>query len=315
MATANTTASTDEPQKRASINQITRKSRAIHPLLNGKGVQRPDISLLRQYRPLAGLDIEDWRGGLGLSKFDAEAALGFRSTSLYNRECESEVLPIRTEVLLRLYEEKPENYPWKRLSFRDLFHQMYGRYIDEFSDPDVRARARNDLEARFTVLFGRSPTRGYAWLRGGEEESESGGRGKDQANSYSTIERILQKLTQWDDPGATFERVATKSLKLRDIDIDQIFPIPTLERPPERGRPGRKPAVVPKVRKARKAAAPKKAVVKAAVPPAKKPAPAPKKAPTKAVKQAVKKVAKAAKPAAKRSPAKKRTSARKPAKR
>lgn len=225
---------------KGSVNQITLRSRQIHPILSGDAVPRPDPTVHRAYRPLSGLDIEDWRGTHKLSKFDAEAALGFRSVIAYNRECRREVLPIRTEILLRLYEKRPENYPWTRLSFKTLFQQMYGEFIDRFNDPEVQLRARADLEARFTVLFGRSPTRGYAWLRGGDEQAGRKGV-KDEPSSYATIERILQKLTQWDNPGEMFETIATQSLKLRGIDIDEIFPIPTLERPPQRGRPGRKP--------------------------------------------------------------------------
>lgn len=231
----------DEKKKpTTSVNQITRKSRAIYPLLNGEALPAPDLTLPRAGRPMCGLDLEEWRGMLKLTKFDAESALGFRSTTLYNRECERRVLPVRTEILLRLYDEKPENYPWKSLSFKQLFNMMYGKYITQFG-PELQGRARNDLEARFTVLFGRSPSRGYAWLRGDDSMSDDSG-GAAKPSSYATIERILQKLTQWPDPGATFERIASQSLRLRGVNIDEIFPIPTLERPPQRDRPGRRPS-------------------------------------------------------------------------
>ena len=229
----------ERKKKKVSVNQITLKSRKISPILNGEAMAAPDLTLPRANRPMCGLDLEEWRGMLQLTKFDAEAALGFRSTTLYNRECSRKVLPVRTEILLRLYDEKPENYPWKSMTFKELFNMMYAKYIDQFG-PDLQGRARNDLEARFTVLFGRSPSRGYAWLRGDDSFTDEGGAAG-KASSYATIERILQKLTQWSDPGAAFERIASHSLRLRGVNIDDIFPIPTLARPPQRARPGRRP--------------------------------------------------------------------------
>lgn len=297
-------------RKPTAVNQITRKSRQIYPVLNGDTVPLPDLSVHRSQRPMCGLDLEEWRGLLKLSKFDAESALGFRSASLYNREAARKVLPVRTEILVRLYDEKPENYPWTRLTFKELFAMMYGKQVDLF-DGEMQARARNDLEARFTVLFGRSPTRGYAWLRGDESQGDERSHGGNKASSYATIERILQKLTQWDDPGAVFERVAMRCLQMRGVDIDQIFPVPTLERPPERGRPGRKPSPEGPLRgrAARKAAESASALGAEATKPAAKKAAA-KKPATK--KPAVKK-ATAKKAAVKSVPPKKKTATAKKA--
>ncbi|MDF2461941.1 MAG: hypothetical protein K0Q43_176 [Ramlibacter sp.] len=224
---------------RASVNMITLKSRAVQHLLSGKGVPRPDVTIPRSQRTMGGLDIEEWRGGWKLSKFDAEAALGFRSTTLYNQACSLPVLPVTTEILIRLYDEKPEPSPWSRLSFRSLFDLMYKRYLDQFDGRDFE-RAKVDLQARFTVMFGRSTTRAYSWLPDNDDSSNL----PQQASSYADVERILCKLTQWDDPAGVFERVASRSLQLRGVDIDELFPIPTRDRPPERGRPGRKPAPV-----------------------------------------------------------------------
>lgn len=219
-------------KRRSSVNQITLRSREVRDLLNGEGASVPNPTLRLSHRPIVGLDLEEWRGMVKLSKFDASAALGFRSATMYNRECSRKVLAVSIEILLRLYMEKPESYPWTQLTFKELFSQMYDRYIDAFAfDPDLQSRARGTLEARFTVFFGRSPTRGYTWLRG------------EEGDSYATVNRIMQKLTQWENPGETFERIASQTLRLRGVDIDELFPIPTPENPPMRGKPGRKPTL------------------------------------------------------------------------
>lgn len=226
--------STAPPKSEASVNTITRKSRAVQPILNGNAVPRPSLLELRSKRPMIGLDIDRWRLERGLTKFQAESALGFRSTTLYNRETSKPVLPITTEILIRLYDELPEPPPWEKLTFPQLFELMYGKALSVFKGRDLE-RARVDLGARFTVMFGRSNTRAYAWLRSGEKGA------KRSSSSYSDVECILAKLTAWTDPAATFERVAAYALKLRGVDIDELFPIPTLKNPPQRKSPGRKP--------------------------------------------------------------------------
>ena len=47
-----------------------------------------DPSKPRSRRPLMGYDIEQWRGEQGLSKFKAQAALGFRNANHYNKICQ-----------------------------------------------------------------------------------------------------------------------------------------------------------------------------------------------------------------------------------
>lgn len=263
-----------ELRRAVEQNSLMAKSRAVQPVLTGDGLRWPDMTVPRSQRLMGGLDIDEWRGELKLSKFEAESALGYRSTTLYNEACARPVLPITTEILLRLYDEKPEPCPWSRLTFRQLFDMMYGRKLQVFSGVDL-TRAKIDMSARFTIMFGRSTTRAYAWL------SDDTDTVTKSASSYADVERILSKLTQWKDPAATFERVASQCLLLRGVDIDELFPVPTKRNPPERRRPGRKPSAVPTPR--RRAAAKKTAAAskKAAGAAAKKRAPAAKKAAAK----------------------------------
>ena len=61
-----------------------------------------DVTLPRSRRPMIGLDIEEWRAELALSKFEAQHALGFRNSNHYNKICSRDLLPFELASVLLL---------------------------------------------------------------------------------------------------------------------------------------------------------------------------------------------------------------------
>jgi hypothetical protein len=218
-----------------------------------------DASLPRSQRPLMGYDIEQWRGELRLPKFDAQHALGFRNANHYNKICREAVLPPSIEIIVRIYLEYPHAPSWDRYTLQDLFHVMYGKELAVFEGRKDYKAARVDLGNRFTQLFGRSSSRKYNWLklRGDVGIDTQGDRGF--GGAYADVDRILCLMKSVPDPRRVLEQIAFKVFALRGIDIDAMFPIPTLESPPKRRKTGRRaePRLTPVKAAARKAATPK----------------------------------------------------------
>jgi hypothetical protein len=189
-----------------------------------------------------GYDIEQWRGELGLSKFEAQAALGFRNANHYNKICLMEIIPVSIEIIVRLYLEFPKARGWKKYSLQELFNLMYGEQLAVFEGrPDYTA-ARVDLGNRFTRLFDRSSSRKYNWLR----DDDRGSGSREFGGAYSDVETILAILKEVPNPKEVFERVAIHVFTLRGVDIEHEHRVPTLDLPPVRRKTGRrrtKPAV------------------------------------------------------------------------
>ena len=206
-----------------------------------------DPSKPRSRRPLMGYDIEQWRGEMSLSKFEAQSALGFRNANHYNKICLLEIIPVSIEIIIRLYLEFPKARGWKKFSLQELFNLMYGEQLALFEGrPDYTA-AKVDLGNRFTRLFDRSSSRKYNWLR--DDSGSSGGR--EFGGAYSDVETILAILKEVPDPKEVFERVACQVFTLRGVDIENEHRIPTLELPPVRRKTGRKATRPPVNRLAR----------------------------------------------------------------
>lgn len=203
-----------------------------------------DPSKPRSRRPLMGYDIEQWRGELGLSKFKAQAALGFRNANHYNKICLLPVIPESIEIIIRLYLEHPRAPGWEKFSLQELFNLMYGEQLALFEGrPDYTA-AKVDLGNRFTRLFNRSPSRKYNWLR---DDGSSGDR--EFGGAYSDVETILTILKDIEDPKEVFERVACQVFALRGVNIETEHRIPTLDLPPTRRKTGRKATVRPPIKR------------------------------------------------------------------
>lgn len=203
-----------------------------------------DMTKTRSKRSMIGFDIENWRAQLGLTKFQAQSALGFRNSNQYNEVClvydnsmNPPLLPISLEILIRLYDEDPSAPGWESFNYLQLFKIMYDKDLDKFKDPTHYRHARVDLGFRFTKLFGRSGARQYDWLK----DSSLNDKAESKANAF--IECILCKLTQFENPGEVFNRVAIKTWLLRGVSIDSLHRIPTPENPPSRKKTGRKPGV------------------------------------------------------------------------
>lgn len=194
-----------------------------------------DVTLPRSRRPMIGLDIEEWRAELALSKFEAQHALGFRNSNHYNKICSRDLLPFELELLIRLYEDNPVARGWTHFSMNELFELMYAADRDVFKGTHWERFAQVDLGNRFTKLLGRSPARQYSWLK----KSNSASAVK-EIKAYSVIECILAKLHQAKNPRETLERISKHAWSLRGVDIDLVCPIPTLKNPPDRIATGRK---------------------------------------------------------------------------
>lgn len=195
-----------------------------------------DLTKPRDRRPLTGLDIEQWRGEMNLSKYDALHALGFRNTNHYNSECQRPLLRFETELLIRIYMEYPGARAWEQFELPELFALMYAGKLEPFHGREDEPLARVDLEDRFTMLFDRSRARKYEWLRPRSDKAASASTG---------IEAILSKLKVVPNPTEVLEQVAAQVHSLRGIDLDRECPIPTLARPPKREKTGRRAAVKP----------------------------------------------------------------------
>jgi hypothetical protein len=194
-----------------------------------------DMTKPRDRRPMIGFDIEQWRGENRLSKYDAQFALGFRNSNYYNKMCNSQLLPLATELIIRLYDEHPHARGWNRFALRELFDLMYGDALKPFKGRPDETYAKVDLGSRFCRLFGRSPGRHYQWLEA------PGTRNTEELAAYADVATILAKLKQFERPGEVIERLAVKAYQLRGVNLDAEFPVPTLQHPPRREKTGRKP--------------------------------------------------------------------------
>ncbi len=211
-----------------------------------------DMSKPIAMRPLKGLDIEQWVWSAGLSKHEAHFALGFRNANHYSLMCKRGMLPVTLEVLIRLYHRFPDARGWGKFKTRDLYDRLYMGYEEAFeAGSKHRLHAQVDLGSRFCKLFGRSVARQYEWIRDAKPDSDG--------QQYAEIDAILAKLHEVDkhtDAALMFEEIALLVGKLRGIDIDAMYPIPTPDSPPSRKKVGR-PFSAAKA--AKKVADPKKA--------------------------------------------------------
>lgn len=191
-------------------------------------------------RPLTVSDIEGWRNKHGLSMADATYALGFPN---YKKKLMMPGLEFPVELLMRLYDEDPSHGVWPRyrISLPWLYNEMYKDVLEKFKGGPHEVTANVDVQARFARLFGRSKGRAYRWLDETEVDSSISNR------TQSTIQAILGKLSQLENPGEVLNRLSTFIWKLRGEDIDISHPIPTLRNPPTREKPGRRPGVGTKV--------------------------------------------------------------------
>jgi hypothetical protein len=185
-----------------------------------------DMSLLPSRRPLTGPDIDRFRTRNGLSIAEASHALALTSPAAYGKACRLGVLPITREVLIRLYDMSPRPVPWVKVRPAKAFEMIYGEILSFWKGKPEYEAAKLDLYGRFTLLLGRESTDAYRWI----------GQGGAARND---VLRILAKLTDFEDQRIALEGAGKHVLRLRGIDLDQIYPLPTEDNPPRRRLRGR----------------------------------------------------------------------------
>lgn len=196
-----------------------------------KAINQPkvvNLELSPDLRPLAGIDIDYFRSRHERQTVDVIFALCIQNSAAYNRVLRTPYLKYSMEMLLRLYDMKPEDSPWKVIEPYQAFEMLYGNILKIFAGTEYESEARQALYRRFTAACGRSIYTAYRWVDS---------RGK----CTRDIEKIFAKLTLFDNPSEVFETMAQKMYKARGVDFNELCPMPTLENPPLPKRKGPKP--------------------------------------------------------------------------
>lgn len=186
-------------------------------------------------RPMTGRDIDTFRARHKLQTVDVIYALCIQSSALYNRTLRSESIPFATELLIRLYDLRPGHAPWREVTPMDAFEILYADVLRKFKGTIYEKDARLALYRRFTACFGRSVYTAYRWLETGGNHSTKRG------NSKRAILKVFAKLSTLDNPREVLEGVSRQMLKVRGIDLDATYPLPTLENPPPKKKRGPQP--------------------------------------------------------------------------
>lgn len=230
----------------AQSKKVSVKEVKVKKVAKAAPVVKVDMSLPVAYRPMRGIDIEEWVWSAGLSKHEAHFALGFRNANHYSEMCKRALLPPTLEVLIRLYYRFPDARGWGKFTTRELYDRLYKPFEEAFeAGSKHRLHAVVDLGSRFCKLFGRSVARQYEWIR--EAKADNDGQ------QYAEIDAILGKLYEVQkhaDAAKVFEEIALKVSKLRGVDIDAMYPIPTPDHPPTRKKVGRPFSVATAAKKA-----------------------------------------------------------------
>lgn len=213
-------------------------------------------------RPMAGIDLNNFRGRFSLHMADAIYALSIQNSAAFNKMGKSQALSYDIEMLIRLYYKHPGPAPWLYVTPRRGFELLYGPLMAVFEGTPYEREARLALQNRYVVVMGRSTFTGYRWM--------------DKAgNAKLQVGRTLAKLTEIPNPRDVIEEIAKVMLRVRGRDLDMEVPLPDINNPPlpkRRGPPRRNPELLDEgvvlsaaaAGKPVKRAAAKKAAVKAA---------------------------------------------------
>lgn len=219
-----------------------------------------DTSIGISNRPMTGKDVENFRARHRLQTSDVIYALCIQNSAKFNEVCRLPALPFTLELLIRLYDEHPGHAPWTDASPQAAFETLYGSVAKDFSGSPLAKDVRLALYRRFTGAMGRSIYTAYRWVQG-------------HGNAKSQVTKVFAKLMTVKDPRETLERIARLMYRTRNHDLDALYPMPSLDRPPiprRRGPPkgsrrvSRSPeeALVAVVAKPRKDRVPRVAVAK-----------------------------------------------------
>ena len=138
---------------------------------------------------------------------------------------ESEALPFTLELLIRLYDESPGHASWTQVSPRSAFETLYGSVANDFAGSSLAKDVRLALYRRFTGAMGRSIYTAYRWVQS-------------HGNAKAQVGKVFGKLMSVKDPRETLERIAKLMYKTRRLDLDELYPLPSLEDPPTPRRRG-----------------------------------------------------------------------------
>lgn len=180
-------------------------------------------------RPLCGYDVEMFRVRHRLLIPDMIYMLAILSGSQYNAVAASPFpLSYDAEFLVRICDTYPTPPPWEHISMHEAFNMLYGPALSQIENPALVDQARVILNYRFTALCGRSSFSGYRWIEGDGAAKRS-------------LYRVMAKIFERQNPLQTAEQMARLIWRVRGIDFDETFPMPSPENMATRRGPGRLP--------------------------------------------------------------------------
>jgi len=206
----------------ASAKLVTARLKAVNSI-------PVDMSVDPSSRPLTGLDIESFRARHRLQIPDMTYMLALQSGSQYNKLANSPLpLPYAAEFMIRICDAFPSPPPWINYSMHEAFDQLYGATLSKFEEesPLLVEHARVVLYYRFTALFGRSSFTGYRWI-------------ENEGAAKRSLYRVVAKVFERSNPLQTVEEMARLIWRVRGIDFDESFPMPSKDNiytGPRRGR-------------------------------------------------------------------------------
>lgn len=184
-----------------------------------------DIVLDVSKRPMTGKDVERFAARHSLTINDAIYALCIQNSAKFNEVCRLPALPFTLELLIRLYDESPGHASWTQVSPKAAFDTLYGSVAKDFAGSPLAKDVRLALYRRFTGAMGRSIYTAYRWVQS-------------HGNAKAQVGKVFGKLMAVKDPRETLERLATLMYRTRRLDLDELYPMPSLEEPPTPRRRG-----------------------------------------------------------------------------
>jgi len=197
-----------------------------------------DLAIDPKSRPLVGRDIAEWHHASRLDRLQVVQMLAMATPHAYRRitrgDGELEPLPFDIEMLLRHYMRKPRRVSQRRPI--DVFEHIYGPRLREFEGTPSHEAARVMLYSRFGAMLGRTVFSVYRWFKTNVSGQYGGVSG--------TLRRLLDQLP--DDPKEMrdeLEGLAKVTFKNRGYDFDAMFPMPSVDNPPQPRKTGPRPKV------------------------------------------------------------------------
>lgn len=192
-----------------------------------------NLAIDRDYRPLTGRDIAEWREANGLERLQIVQMLAMANPHAYNKitNSDDEPLPFDLEMLLRHYMR--DNIRVDERGPIEVFEAIYGPRLREFEGLPSRETARVMLYARFGALLGRTVFTVYRWFKANTHGDYGGTSG--------TLRRLFSRMP--DDPRQMreeLESLARQTFRARGYDFDALFPMPSVDSPPVLVKRGRK---------------------------------------------------------------------------